>query len=758
MNHHFGTLRWRRLLGLLSLIWVMTHPAIADTVQAGPYKIEISVKPDPPIVGDNEIRLRVTYNGQPAPDIELKLTHDMVGHSMNPPPPALTADDPGQFSGILELSMPGLWELEVHAEGPEGGGSGKLQLKKASVGPTAESITSDQGQYQVSLQTTPARPTVGDVPVQIEANDPEGTPVSEATVFVGADMPGMGMGLRPVMARQTEAGVYQAVVPLSMEGLWKLTVEVNQESHEFSLVVGRSEMFPTWLFGILGVLVLSAVVLSLARGWRPPVWQVVVLSILALAAWGLAHFAAQHRPADKSMGMEMDMAAEDMGMNISDMQSPTPVVIEPVKRGDVETTVTYTGTVEPYLRETLYPRVEGWLLELPVYPGDRVEKFQEVGRLDDREVSLRRARAVSASQVDAARAIEAQARVQDARAGLSVATAQLTAAQKQAERAASEIEKTAVDLEYWQQVFERERELLAAEAVSQEEFDERKAQYATARVAQNQARLDLERAEAEVEAQQGTLKRAHHQLDLAQAGVSVATNQVSASRLAAEEQKVITDYTVLRSGISGVVTERITDPGVLVRPGTPILSVAQIDRVRLQFTVAEEDLRYIRRGTEVKVTSQTLALPLSAQITSLFHDVDPRSRTGLVEALVSNPEDALLPGSYVVGEFTLHRETGVLWVPRSAVIRYYDQPAVWVETQRGGQAVAGRRSVEVGLEGRERVEILKGLSAGERVIVAGHRSLVEGAPVIPARPGEGVYRHLLLPQRTDSTTHGGHQH
>jgi membrane fusion protein (multidrug efflux system) len=188
------------------------------------------------------------------------------------------------------------------------------------------------------------------------------------------------------------------------------------------------------------------------------------------------------------------------------------------------------------------------------------------------------------------------------------------------------------------------------------------------------------------------------------------------------------------------------------------LKVAQIDQVRLQFTVAEEDLSYISRGTEVEVTSEALERSLTGRITSLFHSVDQSSRTGLVEALVTNPGDQLLPGSYVVGEFTLRRESGVLWVPRSALIRYYQEPAVWVEAQRAGRAVAVRRPVEVGAEGRDRGEIREGLRAGDRVIASGHRDLVEGAPITPARSGEGTYRDLLLPQKPETTGDGGHQH
>ena len=752
--------RVRKFLSYLGLLLIMAVPVAAETVKAGPYEVEVTTRPDPPVVGDNEVQLTVTHNGQPAPDVEVHLTHDMVGMSMNMTPPTLSREGPGRFTGTLQLSMPGLWKLVIHVQGPEGEGSGQLQLEKVTAGsPAAQAQTGDpDGRYRVSLETTPSPPTVGDIPVRVEVRSVEDLPVGNATVMVGADMPGMAMGLRPATARETQPGVYEAVVPLSMEGLWKVTVEVNGESQVFSLVVGRPATLVAWVPWLLGGLALLGVVIAVVRGWRPPLWQVAVLAVLALAAWGLSRYAAQYRPADKSMGMEMDMAAADMGMNISDMQAPVPVVIQAVERGEVRKTVTYTGTVKPFLEETVFPRVEGWLLELPLYPGDRVRQGQEVGRLDDRELAIRQARAEAASKVSAARIDEARSKVESAQAGVDIAAARLEMAQKQLEQARAETQKTAADLEYWRGVFEREGELLAAGAVSQEEFEEKRARKETARVAHRNAQLAVDRVQAEVEAQRAALEQARRQVEAARAGVTVSASQERESDLAAAEQGVITDYTVLRSGISGVVTERITDPGVLVRPGTPLLKVAQIDQVRLQFTVAEEDLAYIRRGTEVKVTSEALERPLTAQITSLFHTVDQGSRTGLVEALVANPDDQLLPGSYVVGEFTLRRESDVLWIPRSAVIRYYQEPAVWVEAEQGGRSVALRRPVETGAEGPERVEIQEGLSAGDRVIVAGHRGLIEGAPITSARSGEGPYRDLLLPEMTDTPENGGHQH
>ena len=118
---------------------------------------------------------------------------------------------------------------------------------------------------------------------------------------------------------------------------------------------------------------------------------------------------------------------------------------------------------------------------------------------------------------------------------------------------------------------------------------------------------------------------------------------------------------------------------------------------------------------------------------------------------MDNPEgNRLLPGSYVVGDFALRTERDVLWVPRGAVGTYYKDASVWVATKRADQLVAVRRTVRTGAEDEARIEIADGLSSGDQVIVAGHHNLVEGAPIISAGYGEGIYDNLLLPKKADS--------
>jgi RND family efflux transporter MFP subunit len=190
--------------------------------------------------------------------------------------------------------------------------------------------------------------------------------------------------------------------------------------------------------------------------------------------------------------------------------------------------------------------------------------------------------------------------------------------------------------------------------------------------------------------------------------------------------EVVKDYVNIRASRGGYVAKRLVAPGVLVQPGTAILKIAEIERVRLQANVGEKDLGSIRVGSPVVVTSAgTGQDPVTARVTSVFPFVDQGARTAVVEAIVDNPGRRLLPGQYVTMRFVTGERADGLSVPASAVARLGGTAKVWVvEDDR-----AIPRDVTTGLSNADRVEITAGLRERERVVIRGHEGLFAGAPV-----------------------------
>lgn len=365
-----------------------------------------------------------------------------------------------------------------------------------------------------------------------------------------------------------------------------------------------------------------------------------------------------------------DRPAMDMNMRITSGATPFPVVVVPVERGPIAGTVVYTGGVAPFNEEDIYPRVTGRIVEMPVYPGDAVRLGQVLARLDSVELS---------------------SRLREAEAALAAARATRVQTEK-------ELAMTEAEAGYARGVAARTERLFNTGAVSKQEYESDRALAATAEAKQEAARAKLQAADATLAQTEAALRTAG----------------------------VVRGYTEIVSSTSGYVVKRFVAPGVLVQPGMPILKVAQIDKVRLQANVGEKDLGSIRVGSPVRVATAAPGQPLLvATVSAVFPFVEQGPRTAVIEALVDNAARRLLPGQYVTMQFSTGQREQALIVPAPAVVRMGGKAMVWVV--KDGRAEP--RSVVTGLQSADRVEIVEGLSGGERLIARGQEDLYAGAKV-----------------------------
>jgi len=365
-----------------------------------------------------------------------------------------------------------------------------------------------------------------------------------------------------------------------------------------------------------------------------------------------------------------DRPAMDMNMRITSGATPFPVVVVPVERGPITGTVLYTGSVAPFNEEDIYPRVTGRIVEMLVYPGDAVRPGQVLARLDSVELS---------------------SRVREAEAALAAARATRVQMEK-------ELAMTEAEAGYARGVAVRTERLFNTGAVSKQDYESDRAMAATAEAKLEAARAKLHAAEA------------------------MLAQGEAVSRTAA----IVRNYSEIVSSTSGYVVKRLVAPGVLVQPGMPILKVAQIDKVRLQANVGEKDLGSVRVGSAVQVTTAAAGQPpVAATVTAVFPFVEQGPRTAVIEALVDNAGRRLLPGQYVTMQFSTGQREQALIVPAPAVVRMGGKGTVWVV--KDGRAEP--RSVVTGLQSADRVEIVEGLSGGERLIARGQESLYAGAKV-----------------------------
>lgn len=446
-----------------------------------------------------------------------------------------------------------------------------------------------------------------------------------------------------------------------------------------------------------------------------PVRSLLALGIFALLSggiWfttmmvsmgGMDHSAMDEEGGDMG-GMDHGSMSHDDMMAVDGAFNAVPVQVEEIRPQLVQETVQYTGAVFPYSEVTVYPRIAGQLGDYNIYPGDRVQKGQILARLD---------------------ASERLTQLAEAQAETDVMRTVLVANEMQLQEQEKEIERLKADLDYMQLKAKRFKDLTEGGAISQNDYDVVASQVAAQESAISGARVKLVRMEAELGRDRA---------------------RVTQSQAKAGTAQVLESYSDITAPISGIVQDRMADPGVVVQPNMGILKIGDYSQVRLRASIAQTDAVGIGKGTQVKVMIPGTDLPpITGEITSIFPDADPQTRTVTVEALVNNPGDQLLAGQFLEMQIIKASKPASLSVPQTALHQFQGQPALWVVQGSGEDAVAERRVVKRGVMSGDRVEISSGLQSGDRVVTSGFSRLMDGSQVAVVNASGDPVASLLAP-------------
>jgi membrane fusion protein (multidrug efflux system) len=187
--------------------------------------------------------------------------------------------------------------------------------------------------------------------------------------------------------------------------------------------------------------------------------------------------------------------------------------------------------------------------------------------------------------------------------------------------------------------------------------------------------------------------------------------------------------------LSGVVARRAVEPGATASPGQPVFTLMDVDPVRVRIGVPESEIGRIRVGQRADV--RLPALPdefFAGRVTLVGIAADAATRTYAVEISVPNPARRLKVGMVAEARVPIDRQLRAISVPADAVVRdATDSTLLYVLDESGSHARA--RRVEIGAVRGGAIEIVRGIAAGELVIVAGQQRLHDGSSVIlvPAR-------------------------
>lgn len=252
------------------------------------------------------------------------------------------------------------------------------------------------------------------------------------------------------------------------------------------------------------------------------------------------------------------------------------------------------------------------------------------------------------------------------------------------------------------------------------------------------AQLSLDRAKQLASRQfgpQATVDNAQAAYDQALAGIAKTEAVIS--------QKLV------RAPFSGDLGVRKVEVGQYLTAGTAIVSLTDLSELWANFTVTEKDSGNLKVGQPVRLKVDAYpGRTFDGKITTIEPQVAADTRNIRVQATVANPEKILKPGMFVTTTVVLPAKPAVITVPETAVDYTLYGDSVFVITEKkeedGKTSLSAVRTfVQTGSRVDGRVEIIKGVKVGDKVVAVGQLKLQSGAPVaistdpapqIPAQP------------------------
>jgi multidrug efflux pump subunit AcrA (membrane-fusion protein) len=361
-----------------------------------------------------------------------------------------------------------------------------------------------------------------------------------------------------------------------------------------------------------------------------------------------------------------------------------PVKIELVRKDSVRRAVDVVGTLTAVDQVTISSEAEGKVSKILADLGDRVRAGQVVILIDNEKQ---------------------QYTLDQQQAALARTLAQYGATDPQH---LPEIEKTPdakranADLVQAKQAFDRASELFKRTLISQQALDDAQTALLSKTAAYDSALQNARNLRASIQASEATMKLAGRQLR----------------------------DTEIRAPFDGFVEKRLVNLGELVKAQMPVMAVVRLDPLKVVAEIPEKMAPWISAGQPVNLQVDAYReRTFTGKVSRISPGVNASTRAFPFEALVMNPDSVLKPGTFA----RVHIESGqvddVLTLPYAALQYRYGVNRVFVVA---GDKLA-MRELAVGERLGDRIEVMRGVKAGEQVAVTDVDTLSDGALVAVTR-------------------------
>ncbi len=212
--------------------------------------------------------------------------------------------------------------------------------------------------------------------------------------------------------------------------------------------------------------------------------------------------------------------------------------------------------------------------------------------------------------------------------------------------------------------------------------------------------------------------------ELAAASLNLAKANLELAKLNLRESTIV-------SPINGVVTAKHIDEGNMVRAGDRIVTIADMETVKVIVAVAERYGAEIYAGMPAKIRVDTFTeRQFEAKVYSIHPALDAQTNTLQVEIQLQNDELLLKPGMFARVALVTKQKADAVVIPRDVILGgKIGEHYVYVIEEASAEKVARKRIVEVGIKQADKYEITDGVKAGETLVVNGMNFLIDGISV-----------------------------
>jgi len=355
--------------------------------------------------------------------------------------------------------------------------------------------------------------------------------------------------------------------------------------------------------------------------------------------------------------------------NVAIAVSKTAVEVQNAKLVEKNSSDTYKATLEAYQQGVVSSKVTGKVVSIAVENGQYVNAGDTLVTLDD----------------------------QDIRNNIKTAQAQLQTYQNQLNSSQVSMEKLKINVDDAKRNYDRQKVLFDRKAISQTDIEAAEKTLNTAQADYNSGNASIQTAQSNIYAQ----------------NVSIANLQDSLNN------------TIIKSPISGVISDKALNIGQMASQGTVLAKVNDISYVYATIQIAQDKINNVKIGQAATITVEGSNKIYDGVVQNIDLSVDITARVFNCKIKIDNSDKTLYPGVYAKVELISSEKTQVITVPINALVGNEGDYSVFINDN----GTAKKQKVTIGATDENNVEITSGINDGDGIIFTNTSTLQDGNEV-----------------------------